>query len=1239
MVDQTKPGAHLQAQNRQMDSDLPDDSVGLAVRHRTDVVTLVFTDIVGSTSLKHQLGDRAGVSLIQRHHAVVRECLAGFPAGKEDETAGDSFLIAFATPSAAVAFALLLQARMRGFSHASAAQLRDRIGIHLGEVVVQEHAQGLKPRELYGIQVDTCARVMDLAQAGQILLTRSAFDSARQMLKGEDVVGVGPLAWLNHGSYLLKGIEASLEVCEVGEVGIAPLQAPAGSEKAQRQLTPESEAVLGWRPAVGQLVPKTRWRLETKLGEGGFGEVWLGRHHHTKERRVFKFCFQAERVQFLKREMTLFRLLKDRVGRNPHFVQLHEVSLDEPPWYLMMEYVDAGDLAAWCSSQPPIFPQAGQAMRLEIVAQTAEALQAAHEAGILHRDIKPANLLIETRDGGAGVQVLIADFGVGQIIANELLRSGTKFGFSHTVRDLKAGEFGGTLLYLAPEVLEGHPATARSDIYSLGVILWQLLIGNIHAALDPAEWPSRIQDPLLREDLIRCLAGSPEKRWGTAGDLARSLRALPDRHAAEARRHAELANRERAAYRRGVLRTAGVAAAILTVMVALALIAWLQRRDLIRAQGDAELNLAATLPQWDHSAGRRERGMHYLAMAAGEVTNQPALRTASARVFGMPDLVKVPFSRPAAKPAAPSTVPTLPREACRMLSHDGATLAVARDLDGLNGAIDLFDAVSGQPRLTIERRLFPWIPIAEPGLLRFSPNDKLLAVGGAKTSRQLLLFKVADGALDSYLFQGSDPLACAWHPGDRLLATGCADGIVRLWDTAAAVGPDGRGGSLPAGNQFDLPPALTAPALDLPAQTLPGNRGPVRFLAFSKHGQWLASLDNAGYLRIQTGFSREGLPEPRGPEHGGQGPANSVGPLFALELRLDESQQVTALATDDDHVKVFRGTAPAEEYWLRPGELPTEMDVGPGITSVAWNRKWTELCVTTLSDIHWFHTSPLEDFYTKSGRNPVGVCWSEADGFWAVCDDEWLTECRPAKRAENWKEEDGPAFPLAAAADNQGARTSLAATGDGRVAIYRGRRIQFFAHRLMAPATSSITADGADGTFREIFWDQSGRLLGVVFALPSGSLRLETWATSTNFPPICRPLNPAALECQRIVPANDGRHCLLRGETAGLVLFDPQTGIGMPMDISDFARQDWPLEATADGTLLAMVADGNKVRLLALPNGSLFAELQSPRASPLTDLTWDASGHAFACATKDHYIQVWNLSPWQDWIASHGLQK
>jgi phosphoserine phosphatase RsbU/P len=243
-------------------------SPDLLARHQTGLITIVFTDLVGSTALKQQVGDRTGASLIQQHHALVRELLRRFKGSEEIETAGDSFLIVFAKPSDAVHFGLLLHARLRAMNQASAAWLEERIGIHVGEVVIRQQDGSLNPKGLTGIQVDTCARVMNLAQGGQILLTRSAFDSARQMLKGEEVAGVGPLAWLNHGPYLLKGIEAALDVCEVGEVGIALLRAPAGSEKAQRQATPPGAGSVNpvpEKPAVDVDLSRMRHELRTPI--------------------------------------------------------------------------------------------------------------------------------------------------------------------------------------------------------------------------------------------------------------------------------------------------------------------------------------------------------------------------------------------------------------------------------------------------------------------------------------------------------------------------------------------------------------------------------------------------------------------------------------------------------------------------------------------------------------------------------------------------------------------------------------------------------------------------------------------------------------------------------------------------------------------------------------------------------------------------------------------------------------
>ena len=130
--------------------------------HRVAVLTLVFTDIVGSTKLKQALGDQEAVLAIQRHHAVIREILGRFGQGEEVETAGDSFFIVFTNPSDAVKFSLFAQARLRALAVESARPIFDRIGIHVGEVLVEEDDNRGKAEALYGIQVDTCARVQSL---------------------------------------------------------------------------------------------------------------------------------------------------------------------------------------------------------------------------------------------------------------------------------------------------------------------------------------------------------------------------------------------------------------------------------------------------------------------------------------------------------------------------------------------------------------------------------------------------------------------------------------------------------------------------------------------------------------------------------------------------------------------------------------------------------------------------------------------------------------------------------------------------------------------------------------------------------------------------------------------------------------------------------------------------------------------------------------------------------------------
>ncbi|HOY56627.1 MAG TPA: tetratricopeptide repeat protein [Verrucomicrobiota bacterium] len=571
-------------------------------KHATRLVTLLFTDMVDSLALKQRLGEHRGKELFDRHHQSLRDCLRRFPAAHEIGTAGDSFFLLFAVPSEAVAFALLLQARMRTLSRIVGELVQDRIGIHLGELILAENEAGHIPDDMHSVQIDIACRVMAMARGGQVLVTRPVFDSARQVLKDEDLEGVGALGWVSHGAYLLKGIEEPVEICEVGEAAIQPFTQPPASAKSHPHPASEGEMVLGWRPALNQQVPKTQWVLERQLGTGGFGEVWLGRHQTLKERRVFKFCFRAEQVRALKREVTLFRLLKEQLGEHPQIVPVRDVFFEEAPYYIVMDYAEGQDLRTWCEAQGGA-AQVPMGTRLDLAAQAADVLQAAHDAGVIHRDLKPGNILIsehkqedEHHRPAGGLSrpttaptplVKLTDFGIGQVTHKELLDSLTKAGFTQTMAGQGGSPQSGTYLYMAPELLAGKPATIRSDIYSLGVVLYQMILGDFTRPVT-IDWLETVEDPLLREDLSHCFAGNPVQRFGGAIELAKHLRALPERRAALARQQAELAARERAAYRRGVIRTAVLSALIVTVVSVLALTAWNQAIRATAARRDAE---------------------------------------------------------------------------------------------------------------------------------------------------------------------------------------------------------------------------------------------------------------------------------------------------------------------------------------------------------------------------------------------------------------------------------------------------------------------------------------------------------------------------------------------------------------------------------------------------------------------------------------------------------------------------
>lgn len=288
--------------------------------------------------------------------------------------------------------------------------------------------------------------------------------------------------------------------------------------------------------AAGDHPPqRPNWKLERQLGGGG-SEVWLARHAKTGEARVFKFARDAEALRGLKREITLFRVLQQALGERPDRLRLHDWNLEEAPYFLEQDYVTGGNLPQWIESAGG-WTAVPLALRLELVAQTAEALSAAHDAGVLHKDLKPANLLVDPAAEG-GPQIKLVDFGSGRLVDFERLHQLeiTRLGFTQTVA---AGEeTSGTPLYLAPELLGGQPPTARSDIYALGVLLYQLLAEDLRRPLAPG-WERDIEDPLLREDIAACADLTPQRRLADAGELARRLRGVDERRREAAQAAAE----------------------------------------------------------------------------------------------------------------------------------------------------------------------------------------------------------------------------------------------------------------------------------------------------------------------------------------------------------------------------------------------------------------------------------------------------------------------------------------------------------------------------------------------------------------------------------------------------------------------------------------------------------------------------------------------------------------------------
>jgi hypothetical protein len=238
------------------------------------------------------------------------------------------------------------------------------------------------------------------------------------------------------------------------------------------------------------------WVLEELLGVGDFGEVWKARNPHFDgvPPVALKFCLDpAAKDRLLRHEAGVLNQVM-RQGRHRGIVPLQHTYLNADPPCLEYEYVAGGELGGLINeyrSKGGLPPR--QAAR--VVQYLAETVGFAHKLAppIVHRDLKPANILVQ-RSADKKVHLRIADFGIGGLAASQALvqtRQGTTRGqlMASTVR----GSY--TPLYASPQQMRGDPPDPRDDVYSLGVIWYQLLTGDLGAGRPGGRaWRNRLSD-------------------------------------------------------------------------------------------------------------------------------------------------------------------------------------------------------------------------------------------------------------------------------------------------------------------------------------------------------------------------------------------------------------------------------------------------------------------------------------------------------------------------------------------------------------------------------------------------------------------------------------------------------------------------------------------------------------------------------------------------------------------------
>src|SRR6266436_2946110 len=450
------------------------------LRKHKNTLTILFTDVAGSTSFFERNGDTAGLAMIHRHDELARNAVQQH-AGKVIKTIGDSAMAEFSDPSSAVRAAVEIERQFLKLNSTlpQCERVEVRIGIHSG-------VGFRKANDLFGDVVNVAARIVKRTAPAQILISRAVYEAVSNQ---SDL----HCQWLS--KYTIDGRAEKEDIFEV-----AWTDAETYREVRERLAGPSS-------------IP-SRYEVLSQVGTGGMGVVYKARDLETDEIVALKILKPeiatdpAVQDNF-KRELCLARKITHK-----NVCRIHDFSRSNGTAYASMEFIEGESLLSRLNRVGAL--PVNQAF--EIALQICAGLREAHAQGIVHRDLKPANIMLD-RSG----TVKIMDFGVARLIQNTGPMTGTIVG---------------TPAYMAPEQAELKPIGPCTDIYALGLVLYEMITGvqafqgdtPVAIALKQIrEYPKRPRNIIpnlshpIEAAILKCLQKDPAKRFQSASELQAAL--------------------------------------------------------------------------------------------------------------------------------------------------------------------------------------------------------------------------------------------------------------------------------------------------------------------------------------------------------------------------------------------------------------------------------------------------------------------------------------------------------------------------------------------------------------------------------------------------------------------------------------------------------------------------------------------------------------------------------------------